>query len=240
MMRVSILGPYTLDAFSAAIPRLTRDLAANEIQLLTNISLYLTPWDKSGVRILRSLDGQPIKHIKWSGLNKPGLEKSGWREASVFPASSSLDGVQSARANWKGGDLSYLRSKWDLSVEELAALLGVAPGRVLSAMASVVSTLSPEESLRIAVLLQIDAYLAEILHPQSVRHWLRSGSVMEAFEGGSPLEQLTTFGIAAMDRMHRALSRYLDCDLEWPEALPLRDGFDWIVDFPRSNEGSAR
>jgi hypothetical protein len=45
---------------------------------------------------------------------------------------------------------------------------------------------------------------------------------MAAFDGGSPLDQLVIWGIAAMDRMYRALSRYVGGNYSWLEADPER------------------
>lgn len=226
MMRVSISGQFTLDAFSAAIPRLMRDLAANEIHLLANINLYVTPKDRNGVRILRSSNGAPIRDLRWPSNGLAPRENKG----ASLPARSMLEEVSGVRANWRGGDLGYLRSKWELSVEELAALLGVAPGRALTLLASPAATLTPEEGLRLAILLHINAGLLELVHPEGTSRWLRSDATMAAFEGGSPLEQLVIWGIAAMDRMHRALSRHVGGDCPWLERQGLSRGFDWVVD----------
>lgn len=227
MMRVSMSGQFTLDAFSAAIPRLMRDLAANDIHLLADINLYVTPKDRHGVRILHDHNGAPIRDLRWPD-NGRGAPRGG--KGASFPACSTLEEVSGVRANWRGGDLGYLRSKWELSIEELAALLGVTPGRALILLASPAATLVPEEGLRLAILLHINTALLELLHPERTSQWLRGDATMIAFEGGSPLEQLVIWGIAAMDRMHRALSRHIGGTYPWFEGHGLSRGFDWVVD----------
>lgn len=236
MMRVSISGQFTLDAFSAAIPRLMRDFAANDIHLLADINLYVTPKDRHGVRILRDADGELVRHLRWSDL---GCGASQEAKGTPFPAHSTLARFHRERANWRGGDLGYLRSKWELSIEELAALLGVTPGRALVLLASPAGTFVPEESLRLTVLLQINAVLLELLQPERASQWLRSDATMTAFEGRSPLEQLVLWGIAAMDRMYRALSRYVGGNYSWLEADGLPRGFDWVVDLSSDEDDGS-
>jgi len=231
-MRVSMLGQYTLDAFSAAIPGLMRDFAANDIHLLANINLYVTPKDRSGVRILRGPDGALIRDLLWPDSGRFPRRSKG----AFFPARSTLGGLSGGHANWRGGDLGYLRSKWELSIEELAALLGVTPGRALSLLTSPTAGLAPEEGLRLAILLHINTALLELVHYERTSQWLRSDATMTAFEGGSPLEQLVVWGIAAMDRMHRALLRHIGGSNPWLERGGLSRGFDWVVDLDQSDD----
>jgi hypothetical protein len=203
-----------------------RDFAANDIHLLADINLYLTPKDRNGVRVLHGPDGAPIRDLRWP--ERGGSPRG--RKGAFFPTRSTLEGISGVHANWRGGDLGYLRAKWELSIEELAALLGVAPGRALTLLASPAATLTPEEGFRLAILLHINAGLLELVHPEGTSRWLRSNATMTAFEGGSPLEQLVIWGIAAMDRMHRALSRHVGGDYPWLERQGLSQGFDWVVD----------
>jgi hypothetical protein len=215
-----------------------RDFAANDIILLADISLYVTPKDHRGVRVLHHGDGRPIREVRWldSGRNALRERRGG---LPVFPVRSELEGIPGARANWRGGDLGYLRSKWELSVEELAALLGATPGRTLTLLASPAGTLAPEECLRLSVLLQINKALLDLLQPERTRQWLRSEATMAAFDGGSPLDQLVIWGIAAMDRMYRALSRYVGGNYSWLEADGLPRGFDWVLDLSSEEDDGS-
>ncbi|ATY33831.1 hypothetical protein [Sphingomonas psychrotolerans] len=67
----------------------------------------------------------------------------------------------------------------------------------------------------------------------------RIDATIAAFAGGSPLEQLVIWGIAAMDRMHRALSRYVGRNYSWLEADGLPRGFDWVVELSSDEDDGS-
>jgi len=224
MMRVSFVRQCTLDAFSAGILRLVRDFAASDVQFLKNIDLYLTPMAGGTVRVFRGPDGRPIDHLQFDpDEGKPCHYVRG------VPSPLASQAERLAHADWRGGDLGYLQSKWQLSLLELATLMAGPPERVNTLLASPASTFTPEERLRLTILLQINSCLVDFLHGQSVGVWLRHGATMSAFAGDSPLAQLTTFGFDAMDRMRRALARYAAA-VGKLELDDLSDGYDWVLD----------
>lgn len=229
MMWVSLPEEYTLDEFSAAIPWLMRDLAANEIQSIARITLQLSLKDREGPTVMRWPNGCPVSYLRWYNPIFRMRTPRGYFD-SPFPKRSSLNELACAPGEWRGRDLAYLRSKWDLSNEELAALLGVTTPRALTLMATPASKPRTEERVRLNILLDLNRRLVDLLHPISVAQWLRSEATMNGFEGRSPLEQLVTFGVAALDRLHRTLNHTIYD--EEPSARPelLRSGYDWFLD----------
>ena len=229
-MRLSMIGQYTLDGFSAEIPRLMRRLAANDVHLLTNVTLYCAPRAGGVVKVLRSAGGEPIDHLRYDPSEDVYSPARNSRRGAPFPAYSWLEGAQLSRALFKGPDVGYLKGKWQVTVEELALLLAVSPGRALAMLGPLACPMSDEEALRLAVLLQISAQLSDVLRGRSVANWLRQGATMSAFDGRSPLEQLTSFGIAAIDRMYRALGHYHRFGSGNLEIDDLPKGYDWVAD----------
>lgn len=226
-MRYTVRGRLTPPVVREVLQQFAQHLSEHEVDELTSLSIYYTPYSAGRKVEFHSPDGQNIDQIivepvatrLYRGTGTP-VQRQPY---STKPApNAGLQGAAQAVAK--------ILEKWRLSHQALAVLMYSHEVRIPRLLNLELPFIMKREKARLSILQAIDESFDALAQPVGIGEWLRSDATMATFEGECPLDQLLWGGEKALLRMRDALSALSELCWSGEDCPPIVSGFDEILE----------